>query len=76
MTETASETYPHLARWVTAYGWVEIGQDEYSRSFVRALDEGGMTWEGATSYPIGINRREGGQDRAAIGRARASFCGG
>jgi len=51
MTEAASETYPHLARWVTAYGWVEIGQDEYSRSFVRALDEGGMTWEGATSYP-------------------------
>jgi hypothetical protein len=49
--EAIEELYPHLARWVDAYGWVEIGQDEFSRSFVRALHEGGMVWEGATNYP-------------------------
>lgn len=27
-------------------GWIEIGEDDYSRSFVRALDIGGMVWEG------------------------------
>jgi hypothetical protein len=31
---------------VRAYGWIAIGEDDYSRSFVRALDIGGMVWEG------------------------------
>jgi hypothetical protein len=43
-------TYPHLAAWVYERGWIEIGQDHYSRSFIRILDEGGMVWEGATRY--------------------------
>jgi len=30
--------------------WIEIGQDDYSRSFVRALDIGGMVWEGRETY--------------------------
>jgi hypothetical protein len=51
MAQTVDEVYPHLARWVDAYGWVEIGHDEFSRSFVRAFDAGGTIWEGATSYP-------------------------
>jgi hypothetical protein len=38
-------TYPHIARWVQSYGWIEMGADHYSRSLVRALDEGGMVWE-------------------------------
>jgi hypothetical protein len=42
--------YPHVAAWVQD-GWVEIGRDDYSRSFVRALDIGGLVWEGKTSYP-------------------------
>ena len=33
-----------------SYGWVEIGQDNYSQSFVRALDMGGMVWEGKPKY--------------------------
>ena len=37
--------YPHIARWVQSYGWIEMGADHYSRSLVRALDEGGMVWE-------------------------------
>jgi hypothetical protein len=42
--------YPNLAAWVQD-GWVEIGYTDYTQSFVRALDEGGMVWEGAPSYP-------------------------
>ncbi len=50
MTQFADQAFPHLTRWVTTYGWVEIGQDVYSRSFVRALTEGGMIWEGEETY--------------------------
>jgi hypothetical protein len=51
MAEPVEQAHPHVARWVTAHGWIEIGSDGYSRSFVRALDEGGMVWEGAETYP-------------------------
>ena len=40
-----SESYPNLNWWVENQGWIEIGQDEHSRSMVRILDEGGMIWE-------------------------------
>ncbi len=39
-------TYPHIARWVRSYGWIEIGADLYSHSLVRAFDEGSTVWEG------------------------------
>ena len=42
--------YPTITEWVTTHGWIEIGQDHDSRSMVRALDEGGMVWEGSTQY--------------------------
>jgi len=45
------DAYPHLAAWVYERGWIEIGQDDYSRSFIRVLDEGGMVWEGKSRYP-------------------------
>jgi hypothetical protein len=38
--------HPNITRWVKTHGWIEIGQDNYSLSFARALDEGGMIWEG------------------------------
>ena len=41
--------YPNIAAWVED-GWVEIGRDDFSRSFVRALDIGGMIWEGESTY--------------------------
>jgi hypothetical protein len=44
------QTYPRVARWVQGYGWIELGHDDMGRSFVRALDDGGLVWEGATSY--------------------------
>lgn len=40
-----SENYPKLNWWVENQGWIEIGQDEHSRSMVRIIDEGGMVWE-------------------------------
>ena len=48
---TPAETnYPHVDRWVQDFGWIEIGQDDFSRSMVRALDIGGLIWEGKASY--------------------------
>lgn len=41
--------YPNIAAWVQD-GWIEIGRDDYSHSFVRALDIGGMVWEGTEEY--------------------------
>ena len=43
-------TYPTIARWVMEYRWIEMGHDDMSRSFVRALDEGGLVWEGQEDY--------------------------
>jgi len=40
------EAFPTIALWTQSWGWIEIGQNDYSRSMVRALDEGGMVWEG------------------------------
>src|SRR5206468_278211 len=45
-----AETYPCVARWLEAHGTVEFGYCPHTRSFVRALDEGGMIWSGRRSY--------------------------
>ena len=39
------QIYPNIARWVQSHGWIEIGDDGQSSSFVRALDEGGLVRE-------------------------------
>ena len=47
-------TYPNIAKWVTGYGWIEMGDDLAPlerRSFIRALDEGGLIWAGKATYP-------------------------
>ena len=51
MAQELDATYPAVARWVMEYGWIEIGQDDMSRSFIRALDEGGLVWEGRVPHP-------------------------
>ena len=51
MAQSLDAIYPTIVRWVQEYGWIEIGQDEIRRSFIRALDDGGMVWEGRKSYP-------------------------
>ena len=33
-------------------GWIEIGRNDHSQSFVRALDEGGLVWEGEAEYSV------------------------
>ena len=50
MESQFSKTYPNIAYWVEACGWIEIGWDEYSDSFIKAFDEGGTVWEGAEEY--------------------------
>ena len=51
MASLFEKSYPNIARWVTSQGWIELGvQDEYSFSLVRALDPGGMVWEGSAHY--------------------------
>jgi hypothetical protein len=59
MTEPFERAYPHIASWVLTQGWVEIGPDSYRRSFIRALDEGGMVWEGTATYPTHDGRFAG-----------------
>jgi hypothetical protein len=47
------KTYPNIAYWVEEHeGWIEIGYDVDSplNSFIRAIDSGGMLWEGKESY--------------------------
>ncbi len=51
-TDTFAAAYPHIERWVYEEGgWIELGSDEFSRSFIRALNAGGLIWEGADDYP-------------------------
>jgi hypothetical protein len=46
MGKSLDEAYPSVARWVKSLGYIEIGYDDMSASFVRALDIGGLIWEG------------------------------
>src|SRR5262249_18328527 len=41
--------YPNIASWVQD-GWIEMGRDDCGRPFVRALDIGGLVWEGDGPY--------------------------
>ncbi len=45
MQTSFSEIYPNITQWIETLGWIEIGEDEYSDSLVRLLNEGGMVWE-------------------------------
>ena len=42
--------YPNITHWIEEMGWIELGQDEYSKSLVRVLDEGGMVWESGKQH--------------------------
>jgi len=42
--------YPNLAYWVESFGWIELGQDDYSQSLIRVLDTGGLIWESEEDY--------------------------
>lgn len=50
---TFEDKYPNIARWVYEHqGIIEIGNDPEGAltSFVRAIDMGGMPWEGEDEY--------------------------
>lgn len=66
MDELFAHAYPHLARWVTSMGWIELGDDGMQTSRVRVLDEGGLIWAGGeASAPIDELLREA---EAAVAR--------
>ena len=44
------QEYPAITWWVSNSGRIEVGYDDYNRSFVRALDPGGTVWEGEYRY--------------------------
>jgi hypothetical protein len=50
MNAAFEETYPNITAWVKEYGWIEIGEDDHSTSFVRVLDIGGLIWESSENY--------------------------
>ncbi len=50
MDAPVERAYPHVTAWVKDHGWIEIGYDDFSRSFIRVLNIGGMIWEGQESY--------------------------
>ncbi len=50
MSDKFTHRYANINRFVFKYGWIEVGFDEYSQSFIRALDPGGLVWEGKQFY--------------------------
>lgn len=52
MATSLASLYPNIARFVDVIGWIEFGRDDESplTSFIRALDLGGMVWEGKDEY--------------------------
>ncbi len=52
MTSSLDASYPNIAYFVDAIGWIEVGRDDDSplTSFIRAIDPGGMVWEGKDEY--------------------------
>ena len=47
-----SEKYPHVNWWIENHGWIEVGNDEYTKSMIRLLDEGGTWWEDKKSKTV------------------------
>lgn len=50
MADDFASRYPRINRFVFEHGWIEFGFDNFSHSFIRALDLGGLIWEGQESY--------------------------
>jgi hypothetical protein len=46
MARSVDEVFPHLTEWVTTHGWIEIGYDDYNRSFADMQDDSYMLPEG------------------------------
>lgn len=45
------DAYPNITHFVDAIGFITIGHDDSPlTSFIRAIDFGGMVWEGQDTY--------------------------
>ncbi|MCP4111072.1 MAG: hypothetical protein GY749_37030 [Desulfobacteraceae bacterium] len=49
MKNPFTKNYPNVTYWVESQGRIEIGQDDYSRSLLRALNLGRMIWDHKTA---------------------------
>ncbi len=49
MPSAIAEQFPNVVAWVRE-GWIEIGPTDWTRSFIRIMDEGGMVWQGEEEY--------------------------
>ena len=47
-----SVSFPNISWWCENHGWIELGTDEYSKSLVRLIDEGGTYWEDKKSINL------------------------
>lgn len=50
MVTCFAELYPNITWWAQGGGWIELGRNDCSRSFIRVPDIGGMLWEGREKY--------------------------
>jgi len=50
MANLFEQKYPNITQWVEEFGWIEIGEAEYSESLIRAFNEGGLVWENIDDY--------------------------
>jgi hypothetical protein len=50
MESSFEKLYPRIAPWVEVQGWIELGQDGFSRSLVRCVDGGGLIWESSDQH--------------------------
>lgn len=50
MTNLFDKLFPNISEWVSSQGWIELGSDDNSSSMVRAIDTGGLVWEGKDEY--------------------------
>ena len=66
----SGRTIPNIAAWVQD-GWIEVGQDNYSRSFNQVLDTGGLVWAGKQRHPTVAEALT--EADAAVGRYAAKL---
>ncbi len=52
MASSFETLYPNAAYFADAIGWIEFGRNDDIplTSFIRAIDMGGMIWEGKDEY--------------------------
>lgn len=46
-----AQRYPMLAEWINDGGWLEIGYEHHTNSFIRIIGSEDLLWQGKQSYP-------------------------